>query len=372
VVEIPGAAGVRVAVERGLAARSWVLATSPAEADVLVVCGSAGPQMSAFIAKVWDQMPGPRVRVDVVAAGGVPAALDAAAAALLDTDAHRGDAARRPGPRTDTDDTDDTDEDHQSDESDEEPSHGDMDMDRGEDHGGMDMPMPGGIGLAEGGQDRDGLEMDVLHVPLGPVLPQWPPGLVLTCTLQGDVVVQATAEIVDPVPGRGLPVTGDARRDVVVDRCDAVARLLTVAGWGGAAAQARRLRDDALDGAALPVCAAGVARLSRRVTRSRVLRWSLRGLHTATRTRSGPERPGASDVDLVELPDRLRGWLEEATAAARAPSHEAADAALTDAVPPSALPQLVTGLDVAAVRLVVAGTDVIADLRASTAGGGES
>src|SRR5699024_11402590 len=46
-------------------------------------------------------------------------------------------------------------------------------------HGGMDMA-PEGISLAQGGQDRDGLEMDVLHLPLGPVLPFWPAGLVLT------------------------------------------------------------------------------------------------------------------------------------------------------------------------------------------------
>ena len=36
------------------------------------------------------------------------------------------------------------------------------------DHGGMSMPEPGGIPLAGGGPDRDGLEMDVLTVPLGP------------------------------------------------------------------------------------------------------------------------------------------------------------------------------------------------------------
>jgi len=394
VVEVPGAADVRMAVERGLTARSWVQATSPAEADVLAVCGSAGPRMSAVIAAVWDQMPGPRARVDVVAAAGVPAALEAAAVALLDADAHRSDATSRPASWTDTDDESDageeTEEDPQSDGREGAGEASDGDKDTGEDHGdmNMDMPMPGGIGLAEGGQDRDGLEMDVLHVPLGPVLPQWPPGLVLTCTMQGDVVVQATAEVVDPVPGRGLPVTGDARRDVIVDRCDAVARLLAVAGWGSAAAQARRLRDDALDGAALPVCAAGVARLSRRITRSRVLRWSLRGLRTATRGPGGVGSADGPDVHAVELPDRLRGWLEEAAAAAVAPTGSLAgmeftdveftdvgfsdvgfsDVGFSDAIPPVAVPQLVTGLDLAAVRLVVAGTGVVADLTASTAG----
>src|SRR5699024_5964325 len=63
-------------------------------------------------------------------------------------------------------------------------------------HGGMDMA-PGGIPLAQGGEDRDGLEMDVLHLALGPVLPFWPAGLVLRCSLQGDVVVDAEAAVID-------------------------------------------------------------------------------------------------------------------------------------------------------------------------------
>ena len=47
---------------------------------------------------------------------------------------------------------------------------------------------PDGIPLAEGAEDRDGLEMDVLHLPLGPVLAHWPAGVVLRVTLHGDVV----------------------------------------------------------------------------------------------------------------------------------------------------------------------------------------
>src|SRR5699024_7110981 len=75
-------------------------------------------------------------------------------------------------------------------------SHGGMDYSGHGGHGGMDMA-PEGISLAQGGQDRDGLEMDVLHLPLGPVLPFWPAGLVLDCSLQGDVVVDAAASVVD-------------------------------------------------------------------------------------------------------------------------------------------------------------------------------
>src|SRR5699024_755889 len=71
-------------------------------------------------------------------------------------------------------------------------------------HGGMDMA-PGGIPLAQGGDDRHGLEMDVLHLALGPVLPFWPAGLVLRCSLQGDVVVGAEAAVIDG-GGYGTPV----------------------------------------------------------------------------------------------------------------------------------------------------------------------
>ncbi len=53
---------------------------------------------------------------------------------------------------------------------------------------------PAGISLAGGAEDRDGLEMDVLHLPLGPVLPHWPAGLVVRCVLHGDVVAEVEVD----------------------------------------------------------------------------------------------------------------------------------------------------------------------------------
>src|SRR5690625_6851415 len=35
-----------------------------------------------------------------------------------------------------------------------------------------------------------------MHLPLGPVLPFWPAALVLHCSLQGDVVVDAVTDVV--------------------------------------------------------------------------------------------------------------------------------------------------------------------------------
>lgn len=74
--------------------------------------------------------------------------------------------------------------------------HHDMHGGRGNmhaDHQGMEMP--GGLPMADRGEDRDGLMLDQLHVPLGPLLPDWPAGLVVHTTLQGDVVQAARIEI---------------------------------------------------------------------------------------------------------------------------------------------------------------------------------
>ena len=38
--------------------------------------------------------------------------------------------------------------------------------------------------MADRGDDRDGLRLDQLHLPLGPVLPDWPAGLVLRVITQ--------------------------------------------------------------------------------------------------------------------------------------------------------------------------------------------
>src|SRR5260370_29378823 len=63
------------------------------------------------------------------------------------------------------------------------------------------------------GADRDGLRLDQLHVPLGPVLPDWPAGLVVHLTLQGDVVQHAEVQAVGPGgSGRSGLSRGAARR----------------------------------------------------------------------------------------------------------------------------------------------------------------
>ncbi|MEG9226594.1 hypothetical protein [Aeromicrobium sp. Sec7.5] len=369
VVEAPGHWQTRAAVERAIIERGWTLASSPADADVLAVCGEMGPRLAEAVEQVWHQLPGPRVRVEVWHRDEALTRLDDAYAGLLDTTHHRSDAQSRPAAQdllTDGDmghgdmghgdmghgdmghgDMDHGDMDHgdmdHGDMDHGDMDHGDMDhgdMDHGDmDHGDMEMS-PGGIPLAEGGEDRDGLEMDVLNVRLGPVLPHWPAGLVLCCALQGDVVIQAEAEFLDAGMSHAV-----SPRNATARRMDNIVALLALAGWGDAAAEARVIRDCLLGGGPDAEASARTARLVRRIRRSRVLRWSLRGV-----------RP-LSEEDLREhgLPTTLAGdtyhrllrMLEEAE------TDVGGERASTDQ-----LGGLVTGLDLATARLVLASLDL--------------
>ncbi|MDY6998572.1 MAG: hypothetical protein SW019_18395, partial [Actinomycetota bacterium] len=266
-VEVPGQWRLRARVEHELARRGWPTACSPADADVLAVCGRPGPDVNRAVDLVWDQLPGPRVRISVSADTDVPAALADAVAGLRDTGRQREDARRRATqPVLPAGDMDHGDMDH-----------GDMDhgdMDHGDmDHGDMDMA-PAGIPLAEGAEDRDGLEMDVLHIRLGPILPYWPGGLVLHCTLHGDVIAEAHAAWLD---AEHLSVP--AGPDIPAARqCDHLRDLLALAGVPREAERARRARDAILAGAEPGQVRPLLDDLERGVRRGRMLRWSLRGL----------------------------------------------------------------------------------------------
>ncbi len=381
VVEVPGSWRTRVAAERNVAARGWRLAISPADADVLVVCGEPGPGLAEAIEGIWHQMPGPRVRVHVHAGDEVGARLDEAHTGLLDTHRHRRDAQQRPtasellaeqaGSRAESHgghgDTDHGSAgghegmdheghegmDHGSHEGMEHGSHEGMDHGghEGMDHGDMEMS-PGGIPLAEGGEDRDGLEMDVLQVRLGPVLRDWPAGLVLHCSLQGDVIVEAQAELVDGRARQDDDVVGPARG------IDNIASLLALAGWDDAAAEARRIRDTALEsgeGAA----GSELERLRRRVRRSWTLRWSLRGVRRLSDKEAHARRLPADAVG--DTYDRLMGMLDRAVAGVAATAAGDIGTRTNDAgrtLSTDHLAHLVMGLDLATARLVLASLDI--------------
>ncbi|MFE7203380.1 hypothetical protein ACFU8R_24235 [Pseudonocardia alni] len=133
----------------------------------------------------------------------------------------------------------------------------------------MNMPLPGGLSMADVADDRDGLALDVLHLPLGPVLPEWPAGLVVDVALQGDVIASAAARVLDasePYP------PGRARVTAAVRDLDALARILAIAGWPGPATRARVLRDRLRRGEPM----ADLAPLVRTIRRSKLLRLMLR------------------------------------------------------------------------------------------------
>ncbi len=228
-----GLLAVRLAAEAELARRGWPAADSPADADVVLVAGEVGPRMAAVVHAVWATVPAPRVLVAVTSAGEIPGSLDAAVAQLAGvSDGPSLTADVRTAPS----------------------SH---------------EPPAVMAGLAD--DDRDGLALDTVHVPLGPVLPHWPPGLVVHATLAGDLVTDARAEVLD-VPGPREP-TGPRRTPRGPDhlRLDALVRVLGLAGADRAAARARALRDgDPAPGE--------LSTFGRRLARSRVLAWTLRGI----------------------------------------------------------------------------------------------
>lgn len=347
VAEVTGHWLVRVAVERDVVRRGWRVAESPADADILAVCGEAGPEMAKLLARLWEQMPGPRVRVDIHDEGAVESTLTVAAAQLADPRAHRLDAGRRPAsPDPDSESSGDNAMDH--------GAHGEMD------HGEMEMA-PSGIPLADGGEDRDGLEMDVLHLRLGPVLPHWPAGLVLCCSLQGDVITDAEATQVDHhhVHARRSTEPSLLHDPLLLDaayRCDNVANLLALAGWDDAAVAARKIRNSLLTDADPPKAAVALETLGRKVNGSRLLRWSLRGIRSLT---DGDLRRHSLPAHLRgDTRDRLASMLERACARMTDTTEAGRDRPAPPSVALGALPHLVTGLDLATARLVVASLDL--------------
>jgi hypothetical protein len=356
--EMPGAALARMQAERELVRRGWVQALSPAAADILCVCGDAPEALREPLERLWEQLPGPRARVVTADGGGVPRAFDAAQRELLDADLQEEDARHRPtepapaggdggmGGSMDIDHED----------SHQDMDHGGMDMDGGMDHSGMDhgemdMPMPGGIPLAGGGPDRDGLDLDVLTLRLGPILAFWPPGLTMTCRLQGDLVVEASVGPVpgQPVPGEGVPPK--EARAVVLHEVDRALAVLRLAAAADSVARVRRVRDAALGGAPLEECRGALEAELGRMGRAVLLRRSLRGLGVVP---ADSLHEGAG----TDAWDRLLGMLRAGA--------DAASGSVPPVMPPGALAprtslleELAVGQDLAAVRLIAASLDLV-------------
>jgi hypothetical protein len=402
IAAMPGGTAVRLAAEQELRRRGWPAAMTPADADVLLVAGDPALSFEGVLDAAWRAMPAPRARAQAGRPGEVAVTLETARARLRDRSsqqalaagtgrdgAQHGDGAaggdgHEPARR---------DLGHQG----HEMGAGDAGAMGGGAHHGHDMggvEMPGGLPMADRGADRDGLRLDQLHVPLGPVLPDWPAGLVVHLTLQGDVVQHAEAQALGPGGGgsfwtepwrraaTGEPVTtGEAARRRAAADLDSLGRFLAVAGWGDAAMAACRLRDDALAGVRGSQLRPAVDRLARRVARSRTLAWLTRGLgvlrpdDAAAAGAAGPAARVAGDVTA-----RYRRWCAELAGAAAvlddvsplgAAGTEPPDDTLVSAAELlAALPRLLDGVELAAARLIIASLDPdLDDLPARAAAG---
>ncbi|MCH0562420.1 MULTISPECIES: hypothetical protein [unclassified Streptomyces] len=403
-VTVPGGTAVRLAAERELRSRGWPSASTPAGADLMVVAGPDCAPLRSVLERLWQDMPQPRARVRATVPGTVSSVLDVARDRLSSPGRPRTDAERtahgkghrgpeRPGGRG---------HDRRTERSrhtgngghgvhgghaDHGGGHGSHREHGGHDgHGNGDMGLPGGLPLAGRGEDRDGLTLDRLHVPLGPFLADWPAGLTVRLVLQGDVVQRAALDrpaartSADPFWTRpwtraaaGEPVaSGEAARRRAAAHLDSLGRLLSVAGWPAEAVTARRLRDDLLEGAPASVALPRAERLARRVGRSRTLYWLTRGigpLSAADARAAGVSGPAArADGDV---PARYRRWLTDVVDDVR----RSEDTAPLDPVaresprgrwdagrPPSValadvLPGLLMGAELGAARLIVASLD---------------
>lgn len=375
VAEVPGGTAARLAVEQVLRRWGWVQAPGPADADVLAVVGSAGPRWTSFVDQLWGQVPHPRARVHVGNATEAGTALERAAGLLADggeeSRVGEGGSARRG-----RDGAGHAEHGRPDDQS---PGH--------EHHGGGGMEMPGGVPMADRGPDRDGLMLDQLHVSLGPVLPDWPAGLVLHTTLQGDVLQEARVEVVrehgdsadfwnEPwrraAAGEAVTV-GEAARRRAAAHLDSLAKLLAVAGWADAALRARRSRDDVLSGVRADVVAPRARRWARRLRRSRTLRWLTGGLGTLPM--GAAEAAGVTGPALTacraggDVRARWQTWLDEVERSLPE-IDDTTPLAAVDSGPRGrlgtgegsaalleVLPELVEGAELAGARLIVASVD---------------
>ena len=343
-VEGTGGTALRLDVERFSRERGWPQAASPADADVLVEVGDTSP-LASYVVRVWDQLPGPRARAKVAGDADLSGVLERARESLGNIGTQAADVRSRKltSPEVPTETPEDDMGGHDM---------GGHDM-GGPDMGGHDMggmEMPAGLAMADRAPDRDGLKLDVLTVPWGPVLSWWPQGLVVTTVLQGDVVQEATVERIGQDAVRrdgwaGATADLDEATTAAVVRLDTLVSLLGVAGWDGARLRCQQARDALLHGHEGPE----LARLAHRIGRSRGLARMTHGLPTT----------GEEDVTA-----RYRRWLREALTAVfdgGVPPSEAKQHAVQH------LGQLLTGTEVASMRLIVAGSGIaLSDHEAGT------
>lgn len=450
-VTLPGATELRLEAEAEVRRRGWPVVGAPAAADLLVVCGVPAPEDAEWLDRIERSMPEPAVRIVVGERGQAAHALgmarrDLADRAVTSRGGHVDDRSEapvgEPGDNRRGEHEGHGDEHGHGAHHDNSPpaapegrghddhgmghshgghaahsgheghghhqpadhaahmgpmhhqGHGDHMDHQGHggpmDHMGHDMHAMGevaGLPMAERGDDRDELRLDQLHVPFGPGLSDWPAGLILRLTLQGDVVQGVEVDHLPVASGPRPPFWDEpwlraahgeevTRGDAVCRRCaahlDSAGRLLAVGGWDDVAVRCRRLRDELLSGASPEGIGGDLRRTVHRVGRSRALRWSIAGLGElpADRARAaGVTGPAlAADGDVY---DRLLLWLSEVERGLEeiddtrplAPDDRTGPRGRLDGPrPPSqalldVLPELLTGAEFACARIIVASLD---------------
>ncbi|WP_236828700.1 MULTISPECIES: hypothetical protein [unclassified Blastococcus] len=188
-----------------------------------------------------------------------------------------------------------------------------------------------GLPMASTGPDRDGLELDVLKVALGPVLPGWPTGLVLRANLQGDVLTSAELAWLDTDTLPAARQQPDSQRAIL----DRLALFLDVAGWPTAARDARRARDGMAQIGSRDEAQRLAEAVARRVSRSRTLVWTAGGI--------GGRGSGGDTLD------RVRRWCDMASGK---PVENVPATSL------EAVAALVEGAEIGSARLIVASLDL--------------
>ncbi|MEC3974407.1 hypothetical protein [Amycolatopsis sp. H20-H5] len=383
-----GATRERLAAERWLRTQGWPVAATPADTDILLVCGADATIADA----VYAGMPLPKVRIEFPrgAATTVGRALEDARKHLIDETQAR--AGRRDPPQVPT-----RQENHAGvpEPEAERGGHGGHLADRGgHEHGGhggeehsghLHSGEVAGLAMADRAADRDGLKLDVLHVPLGPVLPGWPDGLVVDVVLQGDLVQEVTAVDVSGVPAAGMPFwsapwlaaragervsVAEAERRRAASHLDSLHRLLLVLGAEGDSVQCAVLRDLLLTDAEIVDVTGRFLALSRRLRKSRTIRRMTDGLGPLSASAArragvgGPAQRGDGDVTA-----RMSRWLletGEALLAVRNGGEALLDAdtsegprgpASAEAALLTVLPGLIAGTELAAARVIVASLD---------------
>lgn len=441
VVALPGATELRLEAEAEVRRRGWPVAGAPAAADLLVVCGVPAPEDAEWLDRIERSMPEPAVRIVVGETGQVAHALGMARRDLTDRavtprgghvddrseaqagqprdhehgeheghgDEHGHGAHHDSSPPEAADGRGHHDhgmghshdghiapsghEGHGPHQPADRAAHMDHTDHQGHgghrDHSGHDMHAMevAGLPMAERADDRDELRLDQLHVPFGPGLSDWPAGLVLRLTLQGDVVQDVEVDHLPVASGHRLPfwdepwlraahgeevTRGSAERRRCAAHLDSAGRLLAVAGWDDVAVRCRRLRDELLSGASREDIGGALRRTVQRVGRSRALRWSIAGLGELPVDRAraaGVTGPAlAADGDAY---DRLLMWLSEVDrgleelddARPLAPDDRTGPRGRLDGPqPPSqalidVLPELLTGAEFACARVVLASLD---------------